>query len=70
VTAELSFVATTLATEPRALTELAERAAERFHREQSMFFGECAINLMATSMPLAEVIEWLERQAEALREFG
>jgi hypothetical protein len=59
-----------LASEPRAITEIAERAAEQFHREQSMFFGEAAINLMATSMPIADVIEWLERQADMLREFG
>jgi hypothetical protein len=55
---------------PRAITELAEQAAKRFHREQSLSFGECAINLMATSMPIAEIIEWLERQADMLREFG
>jgi hypothetical protein len=55
---------------PRAITELAERAVERFHREQAMSFAECAVNLMATSMPIADVIEWLERQAEMLREFG
>ncbi len=52
------------------LDELAHRAAERFKREQSMQFGECAINLMMTSMSAREVIEWLERQAEMLREFG
>lgn len=57
-------------TEPRQIEQLAEKAAERFHREQSMFFGECAVNLMATSMPISEVIEWLERQADMLREFS
>lgn len=56
--------------EPRQITEIAQRAAQRFHSEQSKLFGECAVNLMATSMPISEVIEWLERQAEMLREFG
>ena len=56
--------------EPRQIEHLAEKAAERFHREQSMLFGEAAVNLMATSMPISEVIEWLERQADMLREFG
>lgn len=56
--------------EPRRITEMADQAAERFKREQSMQFGECAVNLMATSMPIRDVIEWLERQAEMLREFG
>jgi hypothetical protein len=49
---------------------MAHKAAERFKREQSMQFAECAINLMATSMPIKDVIEWLERQADMLKEFG
>jgi len=55
---------------PRHITEIAEQAAERFQREQARQFGECAINLMATCMPMRDVIEWLERQADMLREFG
>ncbi|WP_336067204.1 hypothetical protein [Nitratireductor rhodophyticola] len=54
----------------RHIDEMAHRAAERFKREQSMQFAECAINLMATSMPIKDVIEWLERQADLLKEFG
>jgi hypothetical protein len=56
--------------EPRQITEIAEREAALFLAEQSKLFGEAAVNLMATSMPILEVIEWLERQAEMLREFG
>ena len=56
--------------EPRQIEQIALEAAERFQRDQSMFFGECAVNLMASSMPISEVIEWLERQADMLREFG
>lgn len=54
----------------RKLNDMAEEAARRFHRQQSMQFGECAVNLMACSMPIRDVIEWLERQADMLREFG
>lgn len=56
--------------EPRQIAELAAKAAQRFQSEQAKAFGECAVNLMAHSMPISEVIEWLERQAEMLREFG
>jgi hypothetical protein len=56
--------------EPRQITDLAEKATALFLSEQAKQFGECAVNLMATSMPIAEVLEWLERQADMLREFG
>lgn len=35
-----------------------------------MQFGECAVNLMATSMSIREVINWLRAQADMLEEFG
>lgn len=56
--------------EPRSITELAEQAAAAFQAEQARQFGECAVNLMATTMPIPAVIRWLEDQAEMLREFG
>lgn len=54
----------------KRIDEMAEEATQRFQREQAKQFGECAVNLMAVSMPIRDVIEWLERQAEMLREFG
>jgi hypothetical protein len=59
-----------LASEPRAITEIAERAAEQFHREQSERFLECSINLCATSMSMADLIRLLRSHAEMLEEFG
>jgi hypothetical protein len=56
--------------EPRQIDELARLSAERYHREQSMMFGEASINLMATSMSIREVINWLRAQADMLEEFG
>ncbi|WP_420961083.1 hypothetical protein [Brucella sp. IR073] len=53
-----------------ALNALAQAATEQFHREQSMQFIECAINLAATSMQMRDLIEYLERQVEILKEFG
>jgi hypothetical protein len=71
VTAELSFVATTLASDqPRAITEIAERAAQMFLAEQARQFLDCAINLCATSMPIPALVKLLEDHAEMLREFG
>jgi len=56
--------------EPSDIDRIARQATARFVAEQSKQFGECAVNLMAASMPIAQVIEWLERQAEMLKEFG
>jgi hypothetical protein len=56
--------------EPRAITEIAERAAEMFLAEQARQFLDCAINLAATSMPMPALIKLLEDHAEILREFG
>jgi len=56
--------------EPRIITTIAEQQATAFKAEQARQFGECAVNLMATSMPIHAVIRWLEDQAEMLREFG
>ncbi len=56
--------------ELKALNDIAQSASERFQRESAMQFGECAINLMATCMPLSSVTGWLRRQADILDEYG
>jgi len=56
--------------EPRAITEIAERAAEKFHREQARQFIDCAINLAATSMSIPDLIRLLRDHVEILEEFG
>jgi len=56
--------------EPRAITEIAERAAEQFHREQSRWFIECSLNLAATSMSIPELIQLLKDHIQILEEFG
>lgn len=55
--------------EPRNLTEIAEREAATFKARQAAYFGECAIHLMATCMPMAAVIRWLRTQADNLEEY-
>ncbi|MGU3399241.1 hypothetical protein ACLBWS_05780 [Brucellaceae bacterium D45D] len=52
------------------INDVAAKITERYLRESAMQYGECALNLMMTCMSTKEVIQWLEDQAEMMREFG
>ncbi|WEX77497.1 hypothetical protein PYH37_002298 [Sinorhizobium numidicum] len=52
------------------LTELTEREKAAYLRRSSMRFLECAIHLCATHMPIDEVAQVLEAEAEQLRRYS
>lgn len=53
----------------KALQEIADEATYNFLANQSMNFTECAINLMASTMPIHEVAEYLRCQIKILEEY-
>lgn len=56
--------------EPRQITEIAEREAQLFLAEQARQFVDCAINLAASSMTIPSVIKLLKDHIELLEEYG
>ena len=56
--------------EPRQITEIARKQPERFLADEACHFLDCAVRLMASSMPMRDVIKRLRDEAEMLEEFG
>jgi len=53
----------------KALQQIVDQSVYDFQASQSMWFCECAINLMASTMPIHEVAEYLRRQVKILEEY-
>lgn len=53
----------------KALQDIADQATYNFMASQSMNFCECAINLMVSTMDIAEVNEFLRAQIKILEEY-
>ena len=53
----------------KSLDQMAEEATIRYQNEQAMFFCECAINLMMTTMSVKAVRQYLKDQRKILKEW-
>lgn len=54
----------------KTIEEMSSQEIYLFQANQSMMFCECSINLMMSTMPIEEVIDYLQSQIEILKEFG
>ncbi|KXF79144.1 hypothetical protein ATN84_05280 [Paramesorhizobium deserti] len=52
------------------LNDMSRQQTEVYLRRSSIGFLECAINLMATHMPLKDVADILEAEAKSIKELG
>ena len=53
----------------KALQQIVDQSVYDFQASQSMWFYECAINLMASTMPIHEVADYLRIQIKILEEY-
>ena len=56
--------------EPRQIDIIAEQEIERFLAEEACSYLDCAVRLMAHSMPIGAIIRRLQDEIDMLREFG